>query len=614
LSRGRQRLPVSSTQLYPRESSEATKTWQKSAERYLFEDVPSTEVYCSTPADLNVSGGEIRMVEIHDVFWDSSRFSRKLPMCSVSGAFMSSPFPRRALVSVSDKADLGPFVRSLVDLGFEIVSTGGTRKFLIEQQIPVIDISQYTGFPEMMEGRVKTLHPKVHGGLLGRPDLAEDAQSMREHGILPFELVVCNLYPFEATIAKPGVSVGEAIENIDIGGPSMIRSASKNHAYVGVVTHPGQYTRVLEALRQGPLSAELRIELAAAAFELTARYDRAIADYMVGLSRSAAEPPTAFPATLSLNFSRKLELRYGENPHQQAAFYVEAAPPAASLAASEQLHGKDLSYNNLLDLDAALNLVREFHEPAAVVLKHNNPCGAGIGATLKQAFERAYAGDPVSAFGSILGFNRLVDMAVAEELCLPDRFVEAIIAPGYAPEAFEALTTRPKWKANVRLLKCAALNDPRPAWRDYRRVSGGLLAQTTDEGRDPENEWKAVADRPPTEAEINDLIFAWTVCRHVKSNAIVFAKQGTVIGVGAGQMSRVDSVMIAAQKAQGRSSGAVVASDAFFPFRDGIDLAAKAGIRAVIQPGGSRNDVETIVACNQHKMAMLFTGRRHFRH
>jgi phosphoribosylaminoimidazolecarboxamide formyltransferase/IMP cyclohydrolase len=523
----------------------------------------------------------------------------------------SSQFPRRALVSVSDKSELGPFIKGLATLGFEIVSTGGTRRFLLEQNIPVIDISQYTGFPEMMDGRVKTLHPRVHGGLLGRPDLPEDAHSMREHGILPFELVVCNLYPFEATIAKPNVSVDEAIENIDIGGPSMIRSAAKNHAYVGVVTRPSQYAGVLAALEAGPLPAELRRELAGAAFEMTARYDRAIANYMAKLTGTAG---SAFPETLSLALTRKLELRYGENPHQQGAFYVESNPSAASLAAAEQLHGKELSYNNLLDLDAALNLVREFSDPAAVVLKHNNPCGAGIGSSLHAAFVRAYSGDPVSAFGSILGFNRPVDLAVAEELCLPDRFVEAIIAPDYTAEAFTALTTRPKWKANVRLLKCPALGEPRPQGYEYRRVSGGMLVQDLDDQRDPEAEWKCVTKRQPTAAELADLKFAWSVCRHVKSNAIVFARLGAVIGVGAGQMSRVDSVMIAAKKSEGRSAGGVVASDAFFPFRDGVDLAAKAGITAAIQPGGSRNDAETIAACDEHNMAMLFTGRRHFKH
>ncbi len=527
---------------------------------------------------------------------------------------MPSPFPRRALVSVSDKSELAPFVHRLVALGFEIVSTGGTRRFLVEQGVPVVDISEYTGFPEMMEGRVKTLHPRVHGGLLGRPDRAEDVEAMHAHGILPFELVVCNLYPFEATIARPGVGIEEAIENIDIGGPSMVRSASKNHAYVGVATSPGQYPRVLEALQAGPLPAELRRELAAAAFEMTARYDRAIADYMAGLCRTAPEKTAAFPERLSLAFVRKQVLRYGENPHQQGAFYVDANPPQGSLATAEQLHGKELSYNNLLDLDAALNLVREFTVPAAVVLKHNNPCGAGIAESLKQAFDKAWAGDPVSAFGSILGFNRQVDAAVAEELCQGDRFVEAIIAPDYAPEAFEALTTRPKWKTNVRLLKCPALNEPRPPGTDYRRVSGGLLVQDIDTPNRPEGEWQAVTKRPPSGGELRDLEFAWTVCRHVKSNAIVFAKDGMVIGVGAGQMSRVDAVMMASHKSQGRSAGAVAASDAFFPFRDGVDLAAKAGITAVVEPGGSRNDAEVILACNFHKMAMLFTNRRHFKH
>lgn len=524
---------------------------------------------------------------------------------------MPSLQPRRALVSVSNKSGLAPFIHGLVDLGFEIVSTGGTRRFLLEQSVPVIDVAEYTGFPEMLDGRVKTLHPKVHGGLLGRPDLPEDAQAMREHGIVPFELVVCNLYPFEATIAKPQVTITEAIENIDIGGPSMIRSAAKNHAYVGVVTNPGQYERVLEALLAGKLSNELRRELAAAAFEMTALYDRAISDYM---SRLTAGTESLFPPRLSLSFYRKSELRYGENPHQDGAFYVEPHAPAASLAASQQLHGKELSYNNLLDLDAAFHLVREFAVPAAVVIKHNNPCGAAIADTLAEAFDKAYAGDPVSAFGSVLGFNRPLDLATAEQLCLPDRFVEAIVAPGFSSEALAALTTRPKWKASVRLLECPGLNGPPLPAREYRRVSGGLLVQDADTLPDPENEWKSVAQRAPTTAEIDDLRFAWSVCRHVKSNAIVFAKQGMLLGAGAGQMSRVDSVMIAASKSAGRSSGAVCASDAFFPFRDGLDLAAQAGITAVIQPGGSRNDSEVIAACNEQNMAMLFTGRRHFKH
>ena len=527
---------------------------------------------------------------------------------------MSAEFPRRVLISVSDKTDLGPFVTRLAELGFEIVSTGGTRKFLEQQGLTVIDISQYTEFPEMMDGRVKTLHPRVHGGLLGRPDLPEDRASMQAHGILPFEMVVCNLYPFEATIAKADVTVDEAIENIDIGGPSMVRSAAKNHAYLAVVTRPAQYATVLEALGNGGLTNEFRRELAAAAFEMTACYDRAIANYMARLVTEEAAGPAAFPQTLSLSFRRQDLLRYGENPHQQAAFYIEPQPAPATLAASQQLHGKELSYNNLLDLDAALNLVREFPEPAAVVLKHNNPCGAGIGENLSEAFARAYAGDPVSAFGSILGFNRVVDLETAEQLCVPDRFVEAIIAPGYTPEAFTALTTRPKWKANVRLMQCAAMIDARSAGWDYRRVSGGLLVQDVDAGADPEADWKVVTQRAPSDRELVDLKFAWSVVRHVKSNAIVFAREGMVTGVGAGQMSRVDSVRIAAEKSAGRCAGGVAASDAFFPFRDGLDLCAQAGITAAIQPGGSRNDEQVIAACNEQNVAMIFTGRRHFRH
>lgn len=551
----------------------------------------------------------------------SAIFGRASPLSHTLHAqiFHMSEFPRRALVSVSDKTGLGPFAKGLAEIGFEIISTGGTRRYLIEQGLKVTDISEYTGFPEMMDGRVKTLHPKVHGGLLGRPDLPEDVHSMREHGIIPFELVVCNLYPFEATIARPNVTVEEAIENIDIGGPSMVRSASKNHQYVAVVTRPGQYERVIAALRQGTIPIELRRELAAAAFEMTARYDAAIADYMARLVAGTAgetseSSGSGFPPSITFHFKRQFDLRYGENPHQHAAFFVEPNPHPATLASSVQLHGKELSYNNLLDLDAALNLVREFDTPAAVVLKHNNPCGAGTADSLDIAFERAYSGDPVSAFGGILGFNRTVDLAVAEQLCQPDRFIEAIIAPDYSPQALTALTTRPKWKNSVRLLKCAALNEPRSAGWDLRRVTGGMLVQTYDESPDPQEEWKTVTSREPTAAELTDLKFAWKVCKHVKSNAIVFARTGAVIGVGAGQMSRVDSVMIASEKSKGRSAGAIVASDAFFPFRDGIDLAAKAGITAAIQPGGSRNDPEVIAACNEHNIAMIFTGRRHFRH
>jgi phosphoribosylaminoimidazolecarboxamide formyltransferase/IMP cyclohydrolase len=529
------------------------------------------------------------------------------------------PYPRRALLSVSDKSGLGPFAQGLAALGFELISTGGTARFLKEQGLAVIDIAAYTGFPEMMDGRVKTLHPKVHGALLGRPDLPEDAKAIREHGIVPFELIVCNLYPFEQTIAKLGIAVDEAIEQIDIGGPSMVRSAAKNHAYVAVVTQPAQYDDVLAALKTGTLSLDVRRQLMQAAFEMTARYDRAIADYFAtapaAAPAAAAEAaPAQFPTRLSLSFGLHSSLRYGENPHQSAAFYVEDKPPVASLAAAEVLHGKELSYNNLLDLDAALGIVREFQDPAAVVIKHNNPCGCAIAKSLSDAFLAAYAGDPVSAFGSILGFNRKIDVATAEALCEPNRFIESILAPDYDAAAYELLTTKPKWKNNVRLLKLPSLGDPQPTTLEYRRVTGGMLVQDRDDQPDPEAEWKVVTSRAPTAAELRDLAFAWKVCKHVKSNAILFAKDGAVVGVGAGQMSRLDSSRIAAEKAGDRSRGAVVASDAFFPFRDGVDTVAASGITAIIQPGGSKGDPETIAAANQHGLAMVFTGRRHFKH
>jgi phosphoribosylaminoimidazolecarboxamide formyltransferase/IMP cyclohydrolase len=525
---------------------------------------------------------------------------------------MSEATSRRALLSVSDKTGLPEFAAALVSLGFELVSTGGTRRTLEEAGVPVVDISSYTGFPEVMDGRLKTLHPLVHGAILGRPDLPGDAAAIAEHGIVPFQLVVCNLYPFAETIARPDVTIPEAIEQIDIGGPSMVRSAAKNHAYVGVVTQPSQYEQVVSELQAGALSDAFRRELAAAAFATTANYDRAIADYMAKIT--ATENASAFDDALTLSFEKRADLRYGENPHQQAAFYVESSHDEATLAGAEQLHGKELSYNNLLDLDAALNIVRDFDAPASVGIKHNNPCGCAIGETLAGALEKAYAGDPISAFGSIISFNRPVDLASAEFLCQPNRFVEAILAPAFDEDAFEALTTRPKWKKNVRLMRCAAISSERAASRDYRRVTGGLLVQDRDEQADPEADWTVPTDRKPTDAELVDLKFAWNVSRHVKSNAIVFVKDGAVVGVGAGQMSRLDSSYIAAYKAEGRATGGVVASDAFYPFRDGVDETAKAGIAAVIQPGGSRGDDEVIAACNEHGMAMVFTGRRHFKH
>lgn len=523
----------------------------------------------------------------------------------------AATFQRRALISVSDKSGLGPFAEQLTSLGFEILSTGGTSRFLQDQGIPVIDVSDYTGFPEIMDGRVKTLHPRIHGAILGRPDLPEDAVAIAAHGIVPFELVVCNLYPFEQTIARDGVTVEEAIEQIDIGGPSMVRSAAKNHAYVAIITDPGQYERVLEQLQGDGLTHEFRRELAGAAFQMTANYDRAIADYFSRIN--AIEAPT-FPEQLTFHFRKQTDLRYGENPHQAAAFYIECAAPAASIAAAEQLHGKEISYNNLLDLDAAFGLAREFDEPAAIVIKHTNPCGCAVADDLATAFENAYSGDPVSAFGSILAFNRPVDATTAEALAQPGRFIEAIIAPGYDEQALEILVTKPKWKSNVRLLRCPSFHERQTASLDYRRISGGLLIQDRDDQADPQEGMRVVTERTPGEQELRDLMFAWKVCKHVKSNAIVFAKNRMVVGVGAGQMSRLDSSFIAAHKANGRSPGGVVASDAFFPFRDGIDEAAKAGVTAAIQPGGSRNDDEVIQACNEHGIAMLFTGRRHFRH
>ncbi|HUG19381.1 MAG TPA: bifunctional phosphoribosylaminoimidazolecarboxamide formyltransferase/IMP cyclohydrolase [Planctomycetaceae bacterium] len=525
---------------------------------------------------------------------------------------MNSPKLKRALISVSDKTGLGPFARGLVELGFELISTGGTRKFLEDQSIPVIDISEYTGFPEIMDGRVKTLHPKVHGAILGRPDLEEDQIAIAEHGIVPFQVVVCNLYPFEQTIARPDVSIPEAIEQIDIGGPSMVRSTAKNHKYVAIVTKPSQYDEVLAGLKDGSLDEASRRRLAADAFEMTARYDRAISDYLHDIT--AEEEDKVFPKTLGITVQKQMGLRYGENPHQGAAFYTELNPPAGSLATARQLHGKELSYNNLLDLDAALIIARDFEQPAAAVLKHNNPCGLAIGEILAEAFHKAYEGDPVSAFGSIIGLNRPLDLATAEQMCEPGRFIEAIIAPDYDPDAFEALTTRPKWKSNVRLLKCPGMLDARSPSFDYRRVTGGLLVQDRDEAPENLDDWKVVTDRQPTDEEWRDLRFGWTACKHVKSNAIVYVKGGMVVGVGAGQMSRLDSAMIAAYKSGDRSQGGTVASDAFFPFRDGIDEAAKAGIKSVIQPGGSRNDDEVIAACNEHGMAMVMTGRRHFKH
>jgi len=522
---------------------------------------------------------------------------------------MQSPRIQRALISVSDKSGLVELAQGLVEAGVEIFSTGGTRRHLEEAGIAVQDVSEYTGFPEMMDGRLKTLHPKVFGGLLCRHDNPEDMKSLAEHDILTFELVVVNLYPFEATVARPDVTLAEAIEKIDIGGPSLVRAAAKNHAFTTVATNPSQYPEILAQIQdQGCTSLELRRRLAAEAFAHTARYDTAIAGFFAGQTAEQG-----FPGTLSLSFSRQAVLRYGENPHQAAAVYAEARPAPTSLVGAEQLHGKELSYNNLLDLDSALAIVRPFSQPAVSVIKHNNPCGAAVAQSLAEATRKGLAGDPLSAFGSVLGMNRPVDAETAEVLSEPGLFIEAIIAPDFEPDALKILTTRPKWKANVRLMKVGPFSPLEETW-EYRFISGGVLMQQADTLPDPEEQWRVVTELQPSESQWDDLRFAWTLVRFVKSNAIVLAKDGMLLGAGAGQMSRVDSTEIAIKKAGDRVSGSVLASDAFFPFPDSIERAAAAGVAAIIQPGGSVKDKEVIAACNQHKLPMIFTGRRHFRH
>ncbi|MBI2803981.1 MAG: bifunctional phosphoribosylaminoimidazolecarboxamide formyltransferase/IMP cyclohydrolase [Planctomycetes bacterium] len=534
---------------------------------------------------------------------------------------MSQRTIRRALLSVSDKTGLVEFARVLSGFGVELISTGGTRKALADAGLKVLDISEITGFPEMLDGRVKTLHPRVHGGILHIRANAEHQATIREHEILPIDLVVCNLYPFEETLARlpspsgrgdggEGAIHDDIIENIDIGGPSMVRSASKNYHDVAIVTDASQYPAVLEELRtnHGALTLATRERLAGAAFARTAAYDAAIAGYFA----SKLEDTT--PDRLSLTFQKKQKLRYGENPHQLAAFYTEANVKHACVASAEVLHGKELSYNNILDLDSALNLVREFTDPAAVVIKHNNPCGAAAAASLVEAFAHAYEGDPVSAFGGILGFNREVDEATAMQITEPNRFIECLIAPGYSKAAFEILTTRPKWKNSVRLLQTGPLTTDPARTLDYRRVDGGLLVQRRDGEADDFAHARVVTKRPPTDAEMADLRFAWLVAKHVKSNAIVLAGNRMIVGVGAGQMSRVDSTHMAVRKAGDRVQGSVLASDAFFPFRDNVDMAAVAGIVAIVQPGGSVKDQDSIDACNEHGLAMICTGVRHFRH
>ena len=514
---------------------------------------------------------------------------------------------RRALLSVSDKTGIVEFARALHQAGVEILSTGGTYRLLQDNNIAAIEIADYTGFPEMMDGRVKTLHPKVHGGILARREI--DADVMQAHNIPPIDLVVVNLYPFEATVAKPDCDLPTAIENIDIGGPTMLRAAAKNNAWVAVVVNPSDYDRILGEMKinGGGLTQATRFDLAVRTYEHTAAYDGAIANYL-GRIVSGSE----FPRTFSSQFRKKQDLRYGENPHQSAAFYVEKQPQEASVSTAEQLQGKELSYNNIADTDAALECVKSFSEPACVIVKHANPCGVAIAGSIQQAYQLAFQTDPTSAFGGIIAFNRELDAVTAQKI-VDQQFSEVIIAPTVSKEALEVFAGKP----NVRVLACGQWPAKALAAWDYKRVNGGLLVQDRDIHQIARSDLTVVSKRQPSEQELADLMFAWTVAQFVKSNAIVYCKNQQTIGIGAGQMSRVYSAKIAGIKAADENlvvEGSVMASDAFFPFRDGIDAAAKAGISAVIQPGGSMRDAEVIAAADEAGMAMVFTGIRHFRH
>ncbi len=523
---------------------------------------------------------------------------------------------RRALISVSDKTGIVELAQSLNKLGIEILSTGGTFRLLTGEGVDAVEISDYTGYPEMMDGRVKTLHPRVHGGILARRDI--DQAVMVEHDIPPIDLVVVNLYPFEATVARPDCDLATAIENIDIGGPTMVRAAAKNHAHVAVVVNPADYPVLIDRLSADKcqLDDAFRFDLAVKAFEHTAAYDGAIANYLgTRISEADADsdkPLAVFPRTFNSQYHKKQVMRYGENPHQQAAFYTEKTFLEASVSTAVQHQGKALSYNNIADTDAALECVKAFVEPACVIVKHANPCGVAVAATPLEAYQRAFETDPTSAFGGIIAFNRELDGETAAKI-VSQQFTEVIIAPSISEAALAAVSA----KQNVRVLSCGALpSSPVPGW-DFKRVTGGLLVQDRDIRRVEASELRVVTSRAPTDGELRDLQFTWIVAKFVKSNAIVYGKDNRTIGVGAGQMSRVYSARIAGIKAADESlevRGSVMASDAFFPFRDGIDAAAEAGITAVIQPGGSMRDDEVIAAANEHGIAMVFTGIRHFRH
>jgi phosphoribosylaminoimidazolecarboxamide formyltransferase/IMP cyclohydrolase len=524
---------------------------------------------------------------------------------------------KRALLSVSDKTGLADFAKALhTEFGVELISTGGTAAFLRSQGLPVTDVSEVTGFPEMMDGRVKTLHPKIHGGLLALRDHPDHAAAMKTHDIQPIDLLCINLYPFAATIEKPGVTLEEAIENIDIGGPAMIRSASKNHEYVLVVTSANRYEKVLGDLRKhnGSSCLQHRRKQAQSAFAHTAEYDGLIAKYLAKEITPEAEPATAappMPYTMHLFLNKKQELRYGENPHQKAALYVDRKPAEASVAYARQLHGKELSYINLLDADGALSAVKEFSDPAACIVKHTTPCGCAAAADLPTAFRRAFEGDPLAAFGGIVALNKPVDLVTAQAITGIDKLLEVIVAPSYSEDALALL--RDRWK-NVRLLEVGPVDKFDPSEMHLHKIVGGYLVQQRDLTGLNEIDWKVASKRPPTEKELADLRFAWLVCKHVKSNAIVVAKDRMLLGAGAGQMDRPSAAKLAISKAGGRVKNAVAASDAFFPFPDGPQLLLDAGVTAIIHPGGSLKDQDTIDLVNRRGAALVLTGQRHFKH
>ena len=516
----------------------------------------------------------------------------------------------RALISVSDKTGIVEFAQALTEQDVELLSTGGTFRLLSENNIAVTEVSDYTGFPEMMDGRVKTLHPKVHGGILGRR--GKDDEVMAEHGIKPIDMVIVNLYPFAAAVADPNCDLQTAIENIDIGGPTMVRSAAKNHKDVAIVVNASDYKTVIDEMQanQGQLNYTTRYQLMVKAFEHTAGYDGMIANHFG--ARNTANEKRDFSDTFNVQYFKTQEMRYGENPHQKAAFYTEADPTEASVATAVQLQGKELSFNNIADTDAALECVKQFDQPACVIVKHANPCGVSVAVDISTAYQLAFATDPESAFGGIIAFNRELDAATAAAIC-EKQFVEVIIAPSVAADAIAVVAA----KKNVRLLECGTWGTEYPQDFDYKRVNGGLLIQDRDNGMVTEQDLRVVTERVPTELEMGDMMFAWKVAKMVKSNAIIYAKNNQTVGVGAGQMSRINSARIAGIKAEHAGLevvGAVMASDAFFPFRDGIDNAGAAGISCIIQPGGSMRDDEVIAAANEHGMAMVFTGMRHFRH